>query len=56
MTALMQSATASDDPILLWVEKKAGHGTGKPLSMQIEERVDAWIFFMWQLGMLNGDA
>ncbi|MFQ5805544.1 MAG: prolyl oligopeptidase family protein [Phycisphaerae bacterium] len=56
MTALMQSATGSDNPVLLSLEKKAGHGQGKPLSKQIEERVDSWIFFMWQLGMLNGEA
>ncbi len=56
MTAAMQSATGSNNPVLLWVEKKAGHGRGKPLSKQIEEHVDSWIFFMWQLGMLNDKA
>lgn len=54
MTALMQAATSSDNPILLHVEKKAGHGKGKPLKMQVEERADAWLFFMWRLGMLGG--
>jgi prolyl oligopeptidase len=56
MTALMQAASGSDNPILLWVEQKAGHGAGKPLSKQIEEHVDSWIFLMWQLGMLDGEA
>jgi prolyl oligopeptidase len=56
MAARMQAASGSDHPILLWVEKKAGHGAGKPLSKQIDERVDLWVFFMWQLGMLNGEA
>ncbi|MBU0618340.1 MAG: prolyl oligopeptidase family serine peptidase [Planctomycetes bacterium] len=56
MTALMQVAGSSDNPILLWVEQKAGHGKGKPLRQQIAERVDSWVFFMWQLGMLNEAA
>ena len=56
MTALLQAATAADNPILLWVEKKAGHGVGKPLNMQIEQYADTWVFLMWQLGMLDGEA
>lgn len=52
MAALMQSATASDHPILLWVEGKAGHGAGKPLRKTIDQAVDSLTFFMWQLGML----
>lgn len=56
MTALMQSTTGSDNPVLLWVEKEAGHGKGKPLRKEIQERVDSWVFFMWQLGMLSGEA
>jgi len=56
MAARLQAATGSDNPILLWVEKKAGHGAGKPLCKQIEERVDAWVFFFWQLGLLEPPA
>jgi prolyl oligopeptidase len=56
MAARLQAATASDNPILLWVEKKAGHGKGQPLCKQIRQRVDSWIFFMWQLGMLDDEA
>lgn len=55
MTALLQAASGSDRPILLRVEKKAGHGQGKPLSKRIAERVDSWIFMMWQLGMLSDE-
>jgi len=56
MAALMQAATTSDpeeDPILLWVDREAGHGSGKPLSARIRETVDQRIFMMWQLGMLE---
>jgi prolyl oligopeptidase len=56
MTALLQAASGSDNPILLWVEKKAGHGKGKPLDKRIAEYVDSWVFFMWQLGMLDEHA
>ncbi len=54
MAALVQAATSSSAPILLWVESKAGHGAGKPLSKRIESDVDWLTFFMWQLGMADG--
>ena len=53
MAARLQAVTASDqkeDPILLWVEREAGHGAGKPLHLRIQEMVDEQIFLMWQLG------
>lgn len=56
MAAAMQSATASDAPILLWVEQKAGHGAGSPLSKYIDRQLDIWTFFMWQLGMFETPA
>lgn len=51
MAAAVQAATGSDNPILLWVETKAGHGQGKPLAKVIDSQVDVWTYFMWQLGM-----
>ncbi len=54
MTALMQASTASDpqqSPILLWVDRDAGHGAGKPLDLQVRDVADQRIFMMWQLGM-----
>jgi prolyl oligopeptidase len=51
MAARLQAATASDRPVLLWVERKAGHGKGRPLSKRIEGDVDSWVFFISQLGM-----
>jgi Serine proteases of the peptidase family S9A len=57
MAALMQSEAANgesrDRPILLRIETKAGHGAGKPISKQVEERVDIFSFLFWQLGMQN---
>ena len=57
MAAALQEATASDtekEPVLLWVDRKSGHGAGKPLDLRLCETVDKWIFIMWQLGMLEG--
>jgi prolyl oligopeptidase len=57
MTALMQAQAANDqekDPILLWVEREAGHGRGKPLHLRIQDYADRWSFIMWQTGMNGG--
>ncbi len=51
MAAALQNATASDQPVLLKVERKAGHGAGKPLKMYVDKQLDVWTFFMWQLGV-----
>lgn len=54
MAARMQAATASEpatEPILLWVERDAGHGAGKPLELRHRDTVDYLSFMAWQLGM-----
>ena len=59
MTAALRAADASDQsrkPILLWVEREAGHGPGKPLSLRLRDLADERIFLMWQLGMLPADS
>ena len=56
MAALLQASTASDpaeQPVLLWVDRDAGHGQGKPLNLRIRDLADWRIFVMWQLGMLE---
>ncbi len=56
MAAYLQHATTSDpqeEPILLWVDRDAGHGSGKPLKNVIRDLADDRIFLMWQLGMLD---
>jgi prolyl oligopeptidase len=55
MAALLQARSASDparDPVLLWVDREAGHGQGKPLNLVLRDVVDQRIFLMWQLGLL----
>lgn len=51
MAAMLQSANASDKPILLLYDTKAGHSGGRPLSKQIEDETDEMSFLFWQLGM-----
>ncbi len=51
MTARLQAATASDRPILLRLETKAGHGAGKPRAKVLEELIDSWSFVFAQLGI-----
>jgi prolyl oligopeptidase len=55
MAALMQSearnGTSRTRPVLLRIESKAGHGAGKPVTMQIEEFTDVYSFLFWQLGV-----
>ncbi len=49
--AALQNVQIGDDPILLRIETKAGHGAGKPTSKQIEEIVDKWSFLARELEM-----
>jgi prolyl oligopeptidase len=54
MAAALQAATASDpdeDPVLLWVDRSAGHGQGKPLSLRVRDAADQVAFMAWQLGL-----
>ncbi|MHC4413861.1 MAG: prolyl oligopeptidase family serine peptidase [Planctomycetota bacterium] len=54
MAAKLQAVAGNDfetDPILLWVERAAGHGAGKPLWLRIRDTADIWSFIMWQTGM-----
>jgi prolyl oligopeptidase len=57
MAALLQASTSSDpsqQPVMVWVDRDAGHGQGKPLNLRIRDAADQRIFVMWQLGMLGG--
>ena len=56
MAALLQASTTSDvseQPVMIWVDREAGHGQGKPLALRIRDVADQRIFLMWQLGMLK---
>lgn len=49
MAAALEAATSSELPVLLRVERKAGHGQGMPLTKAVEGIVDAHCFLEWQL-------
>jgi prolyl oligopeptidase len=48
--AALQRAQAGDAPVLIRIETRAGHGAGKPTSMQIDEAADRWAFLVKSLG------
>ena len=50
-TAALQAAQAGEDPVLIRIDTRAGHGAGKPTAMQIEEWADCWAFLVHELGM-----
>jgi len=49
--AVMQKAQAGDAPVLIRIETRAGHGSGKPTEMIIEEYTDRWAFLAENLDM-----
>lgn len=49
--ARLQASQAGDAPVLIRIETRAGHGSGKPTSKQIEETTDQWAFLVKNLGM-----
>ena len=48
--ATLQEKHAGENPVLIRVDVKAGHGAGKPTSMIIDEQADKWSFFFWNTG------
>jgi len=55
MAALLQASGASDRPVLLHYDTKAGHSGGLPASKQIEDLTNEMLFLFWQLGMAPGN-
>lgn len=44
--AALQAAHVGDNPVLIRIETKAGHGAGKPTAKIIEEAADKWAFLV----------
>jgi prolyl oligopeptidase len=51
MTARLQAANASANPILLRVDFDAGHGIGSGRTQTLKLRADEYTFLGWRLGM-----
>ena len=51
--AELQDKHAGEEPVLIRIETKAGHGAGKPTSMVIEEYADIFGFTLYNMGYKN---
>ena len=49
--ATLQAAQSCDNPVLIGIETKAGHGAGKPTSKIIQEQADKWAFMLYNMGL-----
>ena len=49
--ATLQAYNAGNTPILIRIDTKAGHGSGKPLSKQLEEQADIYGFILYNMGL-----
>ncbi|HTB07570.1 MAG TPA: prolyl oligopeptidase family serine peptidase [Bacteroidia bacterium] len=49
--ATLQEHQKGSAPVLVRIDHNAGHGSGKPISKQIEEFGDVWTFVFYNLGM-----
>ena len=54
--AALQAADAGDQPHLIRIETRAGHGSGKPTDKQIEEYSDMYAFIAHHTGMQVSEA
>jgi prolyl oligopeptidase len=49
--AALQEAHVGNNPVLIRIETRAGHGAGKPTALRIEEAADKYAFLYKSLGM-----
>ncbi|HEX6915443.1 MAG TPA: prolyl oligopeptidase family serine peptidase [Chitinophagaceae bacterium] len=49
--AQLQENQGCDNPVLISIQVKAGHGAGKPTSKIIEEQADKWAFMYYNMGL-----
>jgi prolyl oligopeptidase len=49
--ARLQASHEGPNPVLIRIETRAGHGSGKPTAKIIEEAADQWAFLVRVLGM-----
>lgn len=47
----LQAAQSCDNPVLISIESKAGHGAGKPTSKLIQDEADKWSFMLYNMGL-----
>ncbi|MCX6351592.1 MAG: prolyl oligopeptidase family serine peptidase [Bacteroidetes bacterium] len=49
--ANLQEKQKGDNPVLIRIDSKAGHGAGKPTAKQIDEWADIWSFMFYNMGI-----
>ena len=49
--ATLQECHTGNNPVLIRIDTKAGHGGGKPLAKVLEEQADIYGFIMYNMGM-----
>lgn len=49
--AELQAKQACNNPVLIHIQVKAGHGSGKPTAKIIEEEADKWAFMFYNMGL-----
>jgi len=51
MTARLQAASSSGEPVLFRVDYDAGHGIGSTRDQYLQQLADTWAFLLWQFGV-----
>ena len=49
--ATLQAAKTGDEPKIIRIDSKAGHGGGKPMAKVIEEEADIYAFIFYNMGL-----
>ncbi|MBQ6771206.1 MAG: S9 family peptidase [Bacteroidales bacterium] len=49
--ATLQAAQTGDEPKIIRIDTKAGHGGGKPISKVLEEQADIYSFILYNMGL-----
>jgi prolyl oligopeptidase len=49
--ATLQAAQTGDEPKIIRIDSKAGHGGGKPMAKVIEEQADIYAFILYNMGI-----
>ncbi|MCX6233472.1 MAG: prolyl oligopeptidase family serine peptidase [Bacteroidetes bacterium] len=50
--AALQAKNKGDNPVLIRIETRAGHGAGTPTAKLIDEVTDTWAFTLYNLGVV----
>lgn len=49
--SVLQEKYKGENPVLIRIDVKAGHGAGKPTSMQIDSAADMWAFIFYNMNI-----